>query len=334
VISKLFRRTYSIDAEYMPIFVGAYQAVTSHATYDYVTDFLDILETMRPESIDRTIELLVERGTPLKVMFSVRERLRTRKPTDRRFSTNLHRRMIKLIDWQEQELKSVFALATIDPADLSERTNREYFRLSRASHATSGRVEHYGRAIKNELEFIYERFPELRPYLAPIFEAESLAEVGDRFVVRGDVAEGVPAYEASLKSTNDSAVRAAMAEATAPVEVTRPTAPAAPDESPLLVQTVCPHCQCIFDHWVRALAYRQWQAGWITVLDAFPHLAPDDHERLRTGTCPACRQLAASGGRDDAEHGDWRDALWPPEKPQYDDWRDRLWTPVQPSVSR
>lgn len=168
MVLKLFRRSFTIDEEYMPIFVNAYKAVLAHAAYDYMTDLEEIAKISPSVTVGRVMELHVEQGTPLKAMRDARGQLRARKPKDRRFSTNLHRRMIRLIDWEEREMMSVLGLISIDPTDTTKAGLRQYWKESRASHATSERVDSYANKINKELTFIYERFPELRPYLAEI----------------------------------------------------------------------------------------------------------------------------------------------------------------------
>lgn len=170
----LFRRSYTLDAEYMPLFVTAWLACTAHAAYDYQIDLeetTDALLATNPSASTRdVIALLARKETPLRAMFIARAQLQARKPLDRRFSTNLHRRMIWLIDWQERELASFLDLIAHDPTNTSKLNLQSYAKASRASHATSGRVDAYGEKIIKELSFIYERFPELRPHLAPIFD--------------------------------------------------------------------------------------------------------------------------------------------------------------------
>ncbi|MGH2557542.1 MAG: hypothetical protein ACRDJH_00645 [Thermomicrobiales bacterium] len=175
----LFRRGFTVDEDYMPVFVGAFNAVKAHAAYDYTDDFEAISDQMVSESpkirgqevLDRAAELLVQRETPLKLMRDAKAQLQRRKPKDRRFSTSLHRRMIRLIDWQERELMSILLLMGQDPTSRTKEGGQAYDEASRYSHAMSERVDHWGRKIEEELVSINERFPELRPHLAPIFEA-------------------------------------------------------------------------------------------------------------------------------------------------------------------
>lgn len=171
MVSKLLRRSFTIDEEYMPIFVNAYKTMLAHAAYDYTSGMEAIVRTSQTVTVSRSMELLVERDTPFKAMRDAREQLRTRSPKDRRFSTNLHRRMLQLIDWEEREMISVLGLMTLDPTDITKAGLRQYGKASRVSDAISDRVNSYGNKINKELAFIYERFPELQPYLAEISES-------------------------------------------------------------------------------------------------------------------------------------------------------------------
>ncbi len=171
MVSRLFRHTFTVDEVYMPIFVAAYKAILANAAYNYPADIDQIIEEGGgTRTMGQIYDFLMKRETPLKEMASVREQLRARKPQDRRFSTNLHRRMITVLDWEEREFRSVLALRGIDPHDVSPGASAQYGKLSRRSHRISESVDSYENKIKTELNQIYNQFPDTRAYLAPIFE--------------------------------------------------------------------------------------------------------------------------------------------------------------------
>lgn len=167
---NLFRSSFSVDETYLPVFVGSLQAALAHAAYDYTTELEAIVASSDAAntSIERVVQCLIERNTPYADLVRARANLRERKPTDRRFATNLHRRLIRLIDWQEREFTSVLALMAIPMDDLTDAGNRRYAKTRRWSQTTSERVNNYARKITEEIVFLYERYPDLRAALEPL----------------------------------------------------------------------------------------------------------------------------------------------------------------------
>ncbi len=169
MLSRLFKNTYVLDEAYMPIFVSAWQAVQDFAAFD-LQAAIDKEISKGGCTPDRMKALLMEQDTPVRAMLKARERLRDRRPTDGRFSTNLHRRMIELIDWQEKHLSYSLMLRACDPTDETRGGERAFWRATRRNHAAGWRVRAYAKKITAELQSIYEQFPDLRPYLQSMVE--------------------------------------------------------------------------------------------------------------------------------------------------------------------
>ncbi|MCC7061067.1 MAG: hypothetical protein IT508_12625, partial [Burkholderiaceae bacterium] len=98
MFSKLFRREYVIDEAYMPILLNSLEAVKANNEYDYPSVIEEILEAHGPMPPQQMMIMLAERGTPVKAMAEAKKRLKATKPKDIRFSANIHRRIMYLLE--------------------------------------------------------------------------------------------------------------------------------------------------------------------------------------------------------------------------------------------